>query len=183
MGDRTVRTSFSRGDTIATTATVGNVIVSGRARQLIHLTGYRFGFHVRASVFGQSDNDFLSLAAQLQPSGRDWGVSVSVLLGTNGVGRKVGHPIDVQYWHGTQEVRSSVGIEVQRANKDSGWVNCDLLLPEVGLYMVQEHTRQVVAEFWATVEYDWRNADLAMMAAVNFAWGRDPQDFDRGEGI
>jgi len=90
------------------------------------------------------------------------------------------HIIDFKVWSAAQLLTAS-GASVWERSKDSGWVTCDLVLPEVALTasitndMGASHTFR----FFGVIEYDWITASPAQIAATNLAWGRDPQDFDR----
>ncbi len=152
--------------------------IPGRARQLVHLTGYRLGVIFDDQAPGTTEEFTASVALQVSPSqisatgGMGWidptGVRTSLqsrLL------------IDLMQYSHKARVTTS-GETVTPRTPHTGWVTCDLFVPAVHLRFAGFGTGSNDMVGWAIVEFEFVNASMAEIAATMFVYGLDPQDFE-----
>ncbi len=158
-------------------------LLKGRARQLVHLTGYRFG--IAGGGANLADGSRYIAGGFLRAINKDYNDSALVFIfdDTPATPPLERHVIDFKIWAPRHEIVTSGAMLDERAF-DTGWVACDLIVPEVNLASIINNDLGASATWrhWGIVEYDWVDASLEDVAARMFAWGRDPQDFDREVG-
>lgn len=157
-------------------------VLVGRARQVIALKGYSLFANVynTTPAAGNGNQILVSLNASARDADNDFD-SINELAAVGSTAWDVGHSpsqlVDLIYWE------SEIGA--QTAGTDGWtfqqpWIACDLLLPELGVFMGQLNADAVRISWGVTIEYQWKTVDVGEIAEVNLAWGRDPNDFERG---
>lgn len=155
-------------------------IISGRSRQVIRLHGYSMTFH-----FGFDeplDEDTGNVFLALQTSQRNWGILPNNHMGQGTLSQEgllKQQLVDFLYASVGIQVITSGAVTPSTTHRTTGWVPCNLLVPELAMYHSFEAIDTVGLSRWVVAEYEWEDADLAKLAAVNLVWGRDPGDFDR----
>ena len=176
MGERQ-RTMFrSRRLVIDEVITASHSILAGRARQVIRLHGYRNHFNLQHDSPVTGDTS-IALAV-LQTIDRDWGLRPDDYMGPTAA-KTIGQQMVIDIAYDTQEETIVTSGFLGRPLRQGDWVNCNLLVPEVALYLAAETGDTVGLANWVVLEYEWEDVDLGKLAAVNLAWGRDAGDFDR----
>ena len=154
------------------------VFITSRARQILHLTGYRL--FVADIPDLDALNDSFSFHVLLQTQERRWNVAVGdawlsdiVALGGSRVIDMVQSDIVVR------ATAAANNLYVLTGNKETAWVECDLLVPQLALYAQLTASPAVSGSYGCIIEYEWISASPASIAAVFLNWGVDPVDFDR----
>lgn len=150
---------------------IQETILSGRARQLIHLWGYKVELSYTSGL--TADGDVATALWVLLTLTRDLN-----LVPTNAGALGQAFVVDAGLWFKRLDLATS-GASVDESSKLWPWTPCDLLLPHLA---VNSHVTVTPGETSTTlvaVEYSWEDASPAEIAAANLVWGRDPQDFDR----
>lgn len=148
-------------------------ILSGRARQVIRLHGYRIG--VSAGWASPVTSDTLDYLVALQAIDRNWGLNPDQFMGGTQQAQIAKQTLIDLYWSSNITLTGSLGITVF----NSEWVPCNLLLPEIAVYKAVDGSDASGYTSWVVLEYEWVDASPGEIAAVNLVWGRDPNDFDR----
>jgi len=160
--------------------TVTSTLLSGRARQLVRLTGYRMG--LEATVTTPLDEDAFRVGLFLRAIRKDYDSTPTNFI-FDRTGQRPGlerHVIDFFLVSWFYEFLTSGSVRFERAFQ-TPWTPCDLLLPEVSSAIIGQSdvNQQLEVKAWFIIEYEWVDADLGFIAEVNLAWGRDPNDYDR----
>ena len=169
--------------TAATVVTDVKRIVSGRARQLIHLK--RYHLWAQTGYVPTQANQSFTTAVILQVHGRDWGVAPQdifrpaiITVGAN-VPSYQGM-VDWLYRNETFIGTLADGTGFPGQYVTDLVVECDIVVPALHLYGTTRGTVVANLTTGIAVEYEWISASPDEIAAVNLVWGQDPQDFDRG---
>ncbi len=160
---------------------VANIpMLTGRARQLVHLTGYKFGFVT--SLGALSDASRFIAGGFLRAISRDYNDSAYVFIfdDTPATPPLERHVVDFHVWSNRYDITTSGAVFPDRSFMIP-WTPCDLVLPEVAFTAVVNNDMggSTTYRTFCIVEYDWVDASIPEIAASSFAWGRDPQDYDR----
>lgn len=174
------RLLFSRGITGGSGAANDEVTVflRARVRALIRLTGYRMILTDTPDLDAQDDTFAFHIILQTQE--RKWNVAIADQSLTDIVAFG-GHRI-IDYM-GIDIIIRQVGTPgsayVINASRQSEWVKCDLLVPQLALFAQLNATPSSNGHYGIVVEWEWEPASLATVAAAFLSWGVDPDDFDR----
>ena len=166
----------------AGTADHSETLLPIRARQLLHLTGYRLGAHA-ISTLDTSGHQVASTLILLAGEAPSSGEFVGVAPGNPSGVVQGDRVVDFVSW----------GIRVSAApatlvntlapvDRMTEWNVCDLLLPGLSLYFAQFSQSVIIADVFAVLEYEWIKASLGQIAAVMLAYGLDAGDFDKRTG-
>ena len=148
-------------------------LVAGRARQLIHLKGYRLGYNYR--YVSPANVDQTRILVALQAIDRDWSLGAVAWLNNGPKATTIDFIFDASQVHQL----STTGAAEFTTRNVAGWIPCDLVVPELAIYNTHVLEDEMRISFWCVAEFEWIDATPDEIAAVNFMWGRDPQDFDR----
>lgn len=167
---------FHRERRVVATATSSRSILAGRARQVIRLHGYRMGFTLAFDSPVSGDTTVYQM--MLQAINRDWGLVPFDFSPANSIST-LGASSVIDYVLIDAEETIVTNGNLGHSYQYNEWINCNILVPEVAVYTSILVNDNMGLNQWVVLEYEWEDADLAKIAAVNFAWGRDPGDFDR----
>lgn len=154
--------------------TITAMVISGRARQALRLLGYRISVSHEGADAGAADEVILGGALHTvnpEAAGTLWSPGNSEFQASR---------IDEIMLRVKTSVLGGSGGFVFPESVNSGWVYTDLLLPAVYAsgYHFNEKNLQALGQLDVVLEYEWQTVSIDEIAAINFAWGRDPQDFD-----
>lgn len=151
------------------------VIMTGRARQLIHLLGYELIDNSVPALSLGGDGQLvqeLLLTAEPDLAGQITAPPLGVFTGKSST-------LDYRANVLTHDQLTS-GQAMVKASQSHGWVPCDFLVPSLFLVKGRDNTSWGYArvEWGIVLNFNWVDADLSTIAAVNLRFGRDPVDSD-----
>lgn len=153
-------------------------LVSGRVRQGIHLVGYHL-WGVQA-IRPTADNQDFQAISILQVDETDHAVQPLSWFPEAFVPVPERSTIIDAIFQDKENVEdSAVGNRLIPETLDMGWANCDLVLPGLFLFGSIRGTVSAAYRTGVTIEYEMIDLSANDIAAINFHWSQDPQDFDR----
>jgi len=158
-------------------------VLAGRAGQVPHLWGYRLGYSVSQTLNLKSDNEGYDMMMMLRASLEDLPNSDSGRVISSNLDRGLEkHIIDMMHQDEHVATSTSVGHNGHHNLHTWPWVPCDLIIPEVSCSYAfsNQDNANTLLRAWGVVDYSWEDVDAGKMAAILYAWGRDPQDYAIG---
>lgn len=163
-----------------TTAFFHRPLLAGRARQLVLLHGYEMTYLAGNNIVDTNDREYTVQLLTVSPENPytdegDPGLTAVV----QGVSDETLRRASVVAWYQTGYRQDGADGGSQVLGLQSGWHPTALYLPGV-----QWHIRGAAdsvalsCRVSVEIEYEWVDATLEEIAAVNLIWGRDPDDFD-----
>lgn len=155
-------------------------LLSGRARQLLRVHGYRMGGRVFGTMDASGHQVAFSVILLAGPRAEDAGETQGIGSGDFDGFQPKTRVIDVLSTNTRipYAPADKSGVAFIEADLQSEWVTTDLLLPGLSMFFTAFSQSSIEAQSFVIVEYAWETHDLADIAALQFAYGLDPVDFD-----
>ncbi len=151
------------------------VVMTGRARQMIHLIGYELIDNGVPALSLSGDARIVSeLLLTVEPD-------MPATLTAPPLGQLTGRASTLDY-RALVLVHDQLtsGQAMVKGSQSHGWVPCDFLVPALFLIRGRSSTNwgYTRVEWGIVLNFNWVDVDLATLAAVNLRYGRDSVDSD-----
>lgn len=170
------RTLWNRLDSVTNSGVNGTEdFLPPRSESVYRITGYRMALSTNSLI--QANGDFTDFGMALQTVDTVWDVdNIFVLFSPQGqVGAET--PMRRESFidgFGAREQNTritAVGSVPTVGSYFSAWTNTDLLVPAVFVNFFGQVTQTANVGWLAVIEYEIVKASVALLSAVNLAWG------------
>lgn len=155
-------------------------MLSGRARQLVRVTGYRLGGRVIGTMDAGGEilatTIVLMAGDAVDPTGDE-----VVGFGSGNLDTFTPKSRVLDVWEHAYRITATVGtagINTIQPGFQSEWVSTNLLLPGISAFFTQFSQDSVNGEIRCVIEYSWEDASPGEIAKVMLGYGLDPIDFN-----